>query len=77
MLAQANRIGTAICQMCIIILKFNKMKTINVKLAKLSQQDGQLKGGFLPLESAELSKLKGGGNNCNCTKTTTITTTVK
>ncbi len=55
------------------------MKSINSNLAKLCQLDGKLTGGFLPLETAELLKLKGGGNNCNCTinRTTTVTTTVK
>lgn len=42
------------------------MKTINSKLVKLNQKENKLTGGFLPLKSSELSKIKGGGNNCNC-----------
>jgi hypothetical protein len=40
------------------------MKKINSKLTKLSQQNGKLIGGFLPLETSELVKLRG-GNNCS------------
>jgi hypothetical protein len=38
-----------------------------LNLLKLVEKNGKFKGGFTTLSSKEQEKLKGGGNNCDCT----------